>query len=71
MESDPSVRLLKTVDAPTSERVEVDWPSSKENQEAETLEHLLQFYSKNDLDFVPPSPESIPVIKKLKEPLIP
>jgi small subunit ribosomal protein S5 len=67
MESDPAVRLLKTVDAPTSERVEVDWLSLKENQEAEPLERLLQFYSKNGLDFVPPSPESIPVIKKLKE----
>ncbi|KAJ2914122.1 hypothetical protein MD484_g6281, partial [Candolleomyces efflorescens] len=67
MESDPSVRLLKTVDAATSERVEVDWLSLKENQEAETLDRLLQFYSQNGLDFVPPSPESILVIKKLKE----
>ena len=39
----------------------------KENQEAETLDRLLQFYSQNGLDFVPPSPESILVIKKLKE----
>jgi small subunit ribosomal protein S5 len=57
MESDPSVRPLKTVDAPTAEHVEVDWLSLKENREAETLERLLQFYSKNGLDFVPPSPE--------------
>ena len=67
MESDPSVRLLKTIDAPMSECVEVDWLSLKENQEVETLERLLQSYSKNGLDFVPPSPESILVIKKLKE----
>ncbi|KAJ2936483.1 hypothetical protein H1R20_g609, partial [Candolleomyces eurysporus] len=67
METDPSVRLLKSLDAPTSESVEVDWLSLKEKQETETLERLLQFYSKNGLDFVPPAPESILVIKKLKE----
>ena len=67
METDPSVKLLKSLDASTSESVEVDWLSLKEKQETETLERLLQFYSKNGLDFVPPSPDSVLVIKNLKE----
>ncbi|KAF6764128.1 37S ribosomal protein S5 [Ephemerocybe angulata] len=67
MESDPSVRLLKSLDEATSERVETSWVELKETGDSEVLTRLLNFYSQHGLDFAPPSAETIPLVKEMKE----
>ena len=67
MESDPSVRLLKSLDEATSEAVEQDWVQLKETGDSDILERLLQFYSKHGMDLMSPNSETIRIVKFMKE----
>ncbi|TFK25264.1 37S ribosomal protein S5 [Coprinopsis marcescibilis] len=67
METDPCVKLMEKLDEPTSESIEHDWIAFKERGEIEALERLLQFFSRNGLEFVPPTHKSVAVVKRIKE----
>ena len=67
MESDPSVRLIKSLDEATSQAFEEDWVQLKDTGDSDVLERILQFYSRHGMDLMPPNSQTIPFVKRMKE----